>query len=506
VKIPRWNFEKFPQADTLLGTQMKSVGETMAIGRTFKEALQKGLRSLEIGRSGFDLPGLDAVQTEELLDRLARPSAERIFELGEALRRGVPVPDLHSVTGIDPWFLNQMKEITEAEASVSASGIGDADDMRRLKRMGFSDRRLARLSGRDEDDVRKQRRENGIRPAYKIVDTCAAEFESETSYLYGTYDEENEGRRSDRPKVLILGSGPNRIGQGIEFDYCCVHAVMALREAGFEALMLNNNPETVSTDYDTSDKLYFEPLALEDVLEIHDFEKPDGVIVQFGGQTPLRLAKRLEKEGVRILGTSPESIDLAEDRERFGGLIRGTDIRLPEWGTAFTYNEARKIAASIGYPVLVRPSYVLGGRAMEIVYDDSSLEKYIRVAAEVSPDHPVLVDRFLEDAFEFDVDAIRDGRETLICGLMQHIEEAGIHSGDSSCVLPPYMIAPEQRRIIVEQTRRMADMLDVKGLINVQFAMRDGEIYVLEVNPRGPGPCRSCPRPRAFPGPRLRPR
>jgi carbamoyl-phosphate synthase large subunit len=484
VKIPRWNFEKFPQADTLLGTQMKSVGETMAIGRTFKEALQKGLRSLEIGRSGFDLPGLDAVQTEELLDRLARPSAERIFELGEALRRGVPVPDLHSVTGIDPWFLNQMKEITEAEASVSASGIGDADDMRRLKRMGFSDRRLARLSGRDEDDVRKQRRENGIRPAYKIVDTCAAEFESETSYLYGTYDEENEGRRSDRPKVLILGSGPNRIGQGIEFDYCCVHAVMALREAGFEALMLNNNPETVSTDYDTSDKLYFEPLALEDVLEIHDFEKPDGVIVQFGGQTPLRLAKRLEKEGVRILGTSPESIDLAEDRERFGGLIRGTDIRLPEWGTAFTYNEARKIAASIGYPVLVRPSYVLGGRAMEIVYDDSSLEKYIRVAAEVSPDHPVLVDRFLEDAFEFDVDAIRDGRETLICGLMQHIEEAGIHSGDSSCVLPPYMIAPEQRRIIVEQTRRMADMLDVKGLINVQFAMRDGEIYVLEVNPR----------------------
>jgi carbamoyl-phosphate synthase large subunit len=484
VKIPRWNFEKFPQADTLLGTQMKSVGETMAIGRTFKEALQKGLRSLEIGRSGFDLPGLDAVQTEELLDRLARPSAERIFELGEALRRGVPVPDLHSVTGIDPWFLNQMKEITEAEASVSASGIGDADDMRRLKRMGFSDRRLARLSGRDEDDVRKQRRENGIRPAYKIVDTCAAEFESETSYLYGTYDEENEGRRSDRPKVLILGSGPNRIGQGIEFDYCCVHAVMALREAGFEALMLNNNPETVSTDYDTSDKLYFEPLALEDVLEIHDFEKPDGVIVQFGGQTPLRLAKRLEKEGVRILGTSPESIDLAEDRERFGGLIRGTDIRLPEWGTAFTYDEARKIAASIGYPVLVRPSYVLGGRAMEIVYDDSSLEKYIRVAAEVSPDHPVLVDRFLEDAFEFDVDAIRDGRETLICGLMQHIEEAGIHSGDSSCVLPPYMIAPEQRRIIVEQTRRMADMLDVKGLINVQFAMRDGEIYVLEVNPR----------------------
>ncbi len=484
VKIPRWNFEKFPQADPLLGTQMKSVGETMAIGRTFKEALQKAFRSLETGRSGFDLPGLDSVTTEELLDRLARPSAERLFEVGEALRRGVAVPGLYAATGIDPWFLNQMKEITDAEAAVSASGISGADGMRRLKRLGFSDRRLARLSGQDEAAVRKQRHEAGIRPAYKIVDTCAAEFESETSYLYGTYDEENEGRRHDRPKVLILGSGPNRIGQGIEFDYCCVHAVMALREAGFEALMLNNNPETVSTDYDTSDKLYFEPLALEDVLEIHHFEKPDGVIVQFGGQTPLRLAKQLEKEGIRILGTSPESIDLAEDRERFGSLIRGTDIRLPEWGTAFTYDEARKIAASIGYPVLVRPSYVLGGRAMEIVYDDTSLEKYIRVAAEVSPDHPVLVDRFLEDAFEFDVDAVRDGKKTLICGLMQHIEEAGIHSGDSSCVLPPYMIDAEQRRIIIEQTKRMAEMLDVKGLINVQFAMRDGEVFVLEVNPR----------------------
>ncbi|MDM7924757.1 MAG: carbamoyl-phosphate synthase large subunit [bacterium] len=494
VKIPRWNFEKFPQADPLLGTQMKSVGETMAIGRTFKEALQKAFRSLETGRSGFDLPGLDTVPTEELLDRLARPSAERVFEVGEALRRGVPVPGLYAATGIDPWFLNQMKEITDAEAAVKPSGAAgsssvsagapDAEGLRRLKRMGFSDRRLARLSGRDEAEIRKQRRAAGIRPAYKIVDTCAAEFESETSYLYGTYDGENEGRRHDRPKALILGSGPNRIGQGIEFDYCCVHAVMALREAGYETLMLNNNPETVSTDYDTSDKLYFDPLALEDVLEIHDFEKPDGVIVQFGGQTPLRLAKRLEKEGVRILGTSPESIDLAEDRERFGSLVRGTDIRLPEWGTAFTFEEARKIAASIGYPVLVRPSYVLGGRAMEIVYDDASLEKYIRVAAQVSPDHPVLVDRFLEDAFEFDVDAVRDGKETLICGLMQHIEEAGIHSGDSSCVLPPYMIDSDQRRIIVEQTKRMADMLDVRGLINVQFAMRDGEIFVLEVNPR----------------------
>jgi carbamoyl-phosphate synthase large subunit len=482
VKIPRWNFEKFPNAEPVLGTQMKSVGETMAIGRTFKEALQKGLRSLEIDAFGFDWDGKKS--DEELREALKHPSDRRIFELGEALRRDFSMDEVYALTGIDPWFLGQMKDILEAEKILKSGGLPEPNGLRKFKRMGFSDRRIATLTGTDEAAVRQTRREAGLRPSYKIVDTCAAEFESETSYLYGTYDEENEARRNPKPKVAILGSGPNRIGQGIEFDYCCVHAVMALRELGYETLMLNNNPETVSTDYDTSDKLYFEPLAMEDVLEILDFEKPDGVIVQFGGQTPLKLAKKLEKAGIPIWGTSPESIDLAEDRLRFGELVKNSGIRMPEWGTAFTYVEALKVATKIGYPVLVRPSYVLGGRAMEIVYDDASLEKYIHVAAKVSPEHPVLVDKFLEDAFEFDVDAIRDGRETLICGFMQHIEEAGIHSGDSSCVLPPYMISDEDYKTIVQQTQLMAGMLDVRGLINVQFALRDGVIYVLEVNPR----------------------
>jgi carbamoyl-phosphate synthase large subunit len=482
VKIPRWNFEKFPNAEPVLGTQMKSVGETMAIGRTFKEALQKGMRSLEIDAYGFDFS--ETVSSDDLRDRLKKPTPQRIFEVGEALRRGFGIEHIYRLTGIDPWFLGQISEIIEAEKAVERNGLPDGDALRRMKRMGFSDRRIAKLSGADEETVRALRLKRGMRCSYKVVDTCAAEFESETSYLYGTYDEENEARRNVKQKVAILGSGPNRIGQGIEFDYCCVHAVMALRELGFETLMINNNPETVSTDYDTSDKLYFEPLALEDVLEILDFEKPDGVIVQFGGQTPLKLAKKLERAGIKIWGTSPESIDLAEDRLRFGDLVKDTGIRLPEWGTAFNYGEARKVASAIGYPVLVRPSYVLGGRAMEIVYDDASLEKYIQVAAKVSPEHPVLVDRFLEDAFEFDVDAISDGNETLICGFMQHIEEAGIHSGDSSCVLPPYMISEENHAAIEDQTRRMAKMLKVRGLINVQFALRDGVIYVLEVNPR----------------------
>jgi carbamoyl-phosphate synthase large subunit len=482
VKIPRWNFEKFPNAEPILGTQMKSVGETMAIGRTFKEALQKGLRSLEIDVYGFEFP--EKVTSEELRDRLKRPSDRRIFELGEALRRKFGIEEIVKLTGIDPWFLGQMLEILEAEKILDEKKLKEPECLRKLKQMGFSDQRIAVLTDSEEEAVRKKRHELDIRPSYKVVDTCAAEFKSETSYLYGTYDAENEARCNEKPKVAILGSGPNRIGQGIEFDYCCVHAVMALRELGYETLMINNNPETVSTDYDTSDKLYFEPLALEDVLEILNFEKPDGVIVQFGGQTPLKLAKKLEKAGIRIIGTSPESIDLAEDRERFGRLVKDTDIRMPEWGTAFTYAEARKVAKAIGYPVLVRPSYVLGGRAMEIVYDDASLEKYIHAAARVSPNHPVLVDKFLEDAFEFDVDAISDGHETLICGFMQHIEEAGIHSGDSSCVLPPYMISDEDYKTIVQQTKLMARMLDVRGLINVQFALRDGVIYVLEVNPR----------------------
>jgi carbamoyl-phosphate synthase large subunit len=480
VKIPRWNFEKFPQTEPLLGTQMKSVGETMAIGRTFKEALQKALRSLEIGCSGFDCR--EDLSRSDLEERLKHPSHERLFQIAEAFRRGMDCGEVHGLTGIDPWFLHQIREIVEAEGVLREKGIRD---LRQAKRIGFSDRRIAQLTGLSEAAVAKKREAKGLKPVYKIVDTCAAEFDSETSYLYGTYESENEARRSCRPKVAILGSGPNRIGQGIEFDYCCVHAVLSLRDEGYETIMINNNPETVSTDYDTADKLYFEPLTLEDVLNVVHFEKPVGVIVQFGGQTPLKLAKGLEKAGVRILGTSPESIDLAEDRERFGKLFSGSEIRQPEWGTAFNYREALSVARRIGYPVLVRPSYVLGGRAMEIVYDDASLGKYIREAASVSPDHPILVDKFLEDAFEFDVDALSDGAETRICGFMQHIEEAGIHSGDSSCVLPPYMISEENRRIIVQQTLLLARTLKVRGLINVQFALRDGVIYVLEVNPRG---------------------
>ncbi len=480
VKIPRWDFEKFPQADPLLGTQMKSVGETMAFGRTFKEALQKALRSLEIDKYGFEEPAF----TQDLTARLKRPTHTRIFEVAQGFRQGIPLEALHTLTGYDPWFLEQIREIIGMEEGLKAQSLESAV-LREAKRMGFSDRRISSVSGVPEKAIRERRIREGMVPVYKTVDTCAAEFESETAYLYGTYETENEVRRTDRPKVVILGSGPNRIGQGIEFDYCCVHAVMALREMGYEAIMINNNPETVSTDYDTADKLYFEPLTLEDVLHILDLEKPEGVIVQFGGQTPLKLAQGLEEAGVTILGTSPESIDLAEDRKRFGELIQGCGIRQPEWGTAMTFEEAREVARRIGYPVLVRPSYVLGGRGMEIVYDDATLEKYIGEAARVSAEHPILVDKFLEDAFEFDVDAVCDGEETVVCGLMQHIEEAGIHSGDSSCVLPAYMLADDDRALLVEQTQKLAGMLKVKGLLNVQFAMQHGTIYVLEVNPRG---------------------
>ncbi len=482
VKIPRWDFEKFPQTEPLLGTQMKSVGETMAFGRTFKEAMQKGLRSLEIGCHGFDAP--EKMSWDETKEQLKKPTHQRIFQLAEALRLGKTIEELYEITGIDPWFLDQIQEILEEEDRIQKEGLQDSDALLKAKRLGFSDKRLGLLTQSDEASIRDRRKKDKLHPVYKIVDTCAAEFESETSYLYGTYEIENETQIHDKPKAIILGSGPNRIGQGIEFDYCCVHAVMALREDGFETIMINNNPETVSTDYDTADKLYFEPLTLEDVLEVIRIEKPDGVIVQFGGQTPLKLAKGLEAAGVKIFGTSPDDIDLAEDRERFGGLIRQTEIRQPEHGTAFTFEDAQKIATEIGYPVLVRPSYVLGGRAMEIVYDDSSLAKYIKEAASVSPDHPILVDKFLEDAFEFDVDGICDGEETMICGFMQHIEEAGIHSGDSSCVLPPYMIGEDAYKAIKEQTRILAKMLNVRGLINVQFALKDGIIYVLEVNPR----------------------
>jgi carbamoyl-phosphate synthase large subunit len=481
TKIPRWDFAKFPQADPILGTQMKSVGETMAIGRTFKESLQKALRSLETDCWGFD--DRSGATEEELYDRLKIPNPERLLYLGEALRRGRKLKELYEITRIDLWFLTQVKTIIDAEETLKSKKL-EPKRLRTAKRMGFSNRRLAKLTGKKESDILQFLESEAIRPVYKIVDTCAAEFDSETSYLYSTYEKENEAVRNQKPKVVILGSGPNRIGQGIEFDYCCVHAVLALKEAGFETIMINNNPETVSTDYDTADKLYFEPLTLEDVLHVIEFEQPRGVIVQFGGQTPLKLAKGLEKAGVPIMGTSPENIDLAEDRERFGALIRNSDIKQPDWGTAFTFREARKIAQRIGYPVLVRPSYVLGGRGMEIVYDDVTLEKYITEAALVSPDHPILVDKFLEDAFEFDVDAISDGDEVLISGFMQHIEEAGVHSGDSSCVLPPYMIGQEEYAIIEQQTKKMARMLNVIGLINVQFAMKDGIIYVLEVNPR----------------------
>jgi len=481
-KIPRWNFEKFPQTKPLLGTQMKSVGETMAIGRTFKEAFQKGLRSLENDVYGLEFE--EELNQEELEENLKFPTDKRIFYLAEAMRRGMELEALYKITGIDPWFLDQIQAIIAEEDQIRKNGLKADGALRRAKRFGFSDNRLAVLTSTTASKIQAMRKKQDLKPVYKVVDTCAAEFESETSYLYGTYEQENEARSTDRPKIMILGSGPNRIGQGIEFDYCCVHAVMALREEGFETIMVNNNPETVSTDYDTADKLYFEPLTFEDVLHIVEFEKPEGLIVQFGGQTPLKLAKPLEAAGVPILGTSPESIDLAEDRERFGDLIKNMSIKMPDWGTAFTFEEAKKNAERIGYPVLVRPSYVLGGRAMEIVYDEKSLERYIREAASVSPDHPILVDKFLEDTFEFDVDAISDGEDTMICGFMQHIEEAGIHSGDSSCVLPPYMISGEDYMTICDQTIALAETLKVKGLINVQFAMQGDQIYVLEVNPR----------------------
>ena len=490
VKCPRFAFEKFATAEPRLTTQMKSVGESMAIGRTFKEALQKGLRALETGRSGWvigstladDRLADDSLET--LRGALRQPTPERIFQVKHAFLRGLSVEEVNELTHIDPWFLSQMHSLVEEERAYAALPEVDERAVRRMKRRGFSDRQLGALRGETEEEARQRRWALGVRPVYKMVDTCAGEFPSATPYLYGCYDEESEAPASGRQPVIILGSGPNRIGQGVEFDYCCVRAALALRQQGYETVMVNSNPETVSTDFDISDKLYFEPLTLEDVLEIVHREQPRGVIVQLGGQTPLKLTRPLEAAGVTILGTSPDAIDIAEDRRRFDVIARATGVRQPSNGTATSLDEAVEVATHVGYPVLVRPSYVLGGRAMQIVYDEQSLRSYFERAARVSEDRPVLIDRFLEDAYEADVDAISDGERVVIGGVMQHIEDAGIHSGDSACVLPPYIIGEQDLSVMREHTVALAKALGVVGLINVQFAVKDGVVYVLEVNPR----------------------
>ena len=490
VKVPRFAFEKFPTADFRLTTQMKSVGEAMAIGRTFKEAFQKGLRALEIGRPGWVTGAtladdrLTSDSPEDVRVALHTPTPERIFQIKRALLAGLTVDDIAKASGIDPWFLYQMDELVEAERWFAALAKPEKTDLRRMKRLGFSDRQLAALRDTTEAVIREQRWSLGIHPAYKTVDTCAGEFPSSTPYLYSSYDDENESEPLGAQGIVILGSGPNRIGQGVEFDYCCVRAGLAFRELGFKTIMINSNPETVSTDFDISDKLYFEPLTFEDVIEIVRWEKPKGVVVQLGGQTPLQLTKALEAAGIPILGTSPDAIDIAEDRERFEALGRRLGVRQPPNGMARSVDEAVAVAKRIGYPVLVRPSYVLGGRAMEIVYDDGSLRDYFVKAARVAPEHPVLIDRFLEDAFEADVDAIADGTRCVIGGVMQHIEDAGVHSGDSACVLPPYLIGDRQVEEMREHTKAFARALGVVGLINVQYAIKDGVVFVLEVNPR----------------------
>ena len=493
VKFPRFAFEKFPLADVTLTTQMKSVGESMAIGRTFKEAFQKGIRALEIDRLGWVIGArlkddrVEGEDAETLKSALRTPTPERIFQIKRALLAGVSVSEIADCTAIDPWFLSQLAELLTAErefAAAAAAGTVDPVLVRRMKRMGFSDRQLADLGGTSEEEFRGQRWAMGVHPNYKMVDTCAGEFPSSTPYLYSSYDDENESEPLGEQGIVILGSGPNRIGQGVEFDYCCVRAGLAFREMGYRTIMINCNPETVSTDFDISDKLYFEPLTVEDVLEIVRLERPRGVVVQLGGQTPLKMAKALEAAGVPILGTSPEAIDVAEDRRRFEELTRSLGVAQPANGTAMSEDEAVTVAGRIGYPVLVRPSYVLGGRAMEIVYDEPSLRTYFETAARVSPKHPVLIDRFLEDAFEADVDAISDGRRCVIGGVMQHIEDAGIHSGDSACVLPPYLIKETEVDQMRRHTREFALALGVVGLINVQYAIKDGVVYVLEVNPR----------------------
>jgi len=495
VKIPRWTFEKFPETADFLTTSMKSVGETMAIGRTFKEALQKGLRSLETGRHGLGADGKDFSESRdtknslpsrtEIEQKLTSPNSQRIFYLRYALLQGMSIESIYKLSGIDPWFIHQLRQIVDLELEIQKAGTKVSDGLLiQAKEWGFSDIQLAYLTTLNAADIKKRRSDLGLRPVYKLVDTCAAEFKAATPYYYSTYELENEARVSDRKKVMILGGGPNRIGQGIEFDYCCVHASFALREEGIESIMVNSNPETVSTDYDTSDKLYFEPLTKEDVLHIVELENPLGVIVQFGGQTPLNLSVGLHAAGVPILGTQPESIDRAEDRKLFQAMLHKLGLIQPANGTALTVKEAVKVAETIGYPVVVRPSYVLGGRAMKIVYDQAALENFTHLAIEASPDYPVLIDKFVEDAFEFDVDAICDGRTTIIGGIMEHIEEAGVHSGDSACVLPPVNIEPQFIEQMTRATKAMAAELNVIGLMNVQYALKDGQLYVLEVNPR----------------------
>ena len=485
VKIPRWAFEKFPKADPRLSIQMKSVGEAMAVGRTFAEALGKAIRSLEIGRDGLD-DGRGPMSREELLAKLEVPTWERLFHLRRAFVAGMSLEEIACRTKIDPWFLDAVRRMIEEERSFSGRALESVtnEELLRAKRLGLSDASIARALGRDERDVRKSRRARGILPVFKTIDTCAAEFEAETPYFYSTYEAENESLRTARPKVVVLGGGPNRIGQGIEFDYCCVHACYALSEAGFETVMINCNPETVSTDYDTSDRLYFEPLTFEDVSAVLDNEKPDGVLVQFGGQTPLKLARSLEAAGYPIWGTSPESIDLAEDRGRFGKLLGKLGLRAPDHAEVRSADEALSAARRIGYPIMVRPSYVLGGRAMAVVFDDAHLSTYMTQALESSPEHPVLIDRFLDDAFEYDVDALSDGKDTWIGGIQQHIEEAGIHSGDSFSVLPAWKVTPAQLQEIRDATRKLASALSVRGLMNIQFATQGDRLFVLEVNPR----------------------
>ena len=494
VKFPRFAFEKFPEADPVLGVQMKSVGETMAIGRTFRAAWQKGLRGLEIDRPGWvtaerlEDDGLKAADRETLLAALRWPTAERVFQLKRAIESDIPIHELHEATLIDPWFLDQLLRIVEMEREYAAASDVTGELLRRMKREGFGDQQLAILRGEREEDVRQRRWDLGIRPTYNVVDTCAGEFPAETPYFYSSYEDEDEaeaaGGKGTGENIVILGSGPNRIGQGIEFDYCCVQAVLALREAGYSTIMVNSNPETVSTDFDVSDKLYFEPLTLEDTLEIIHREKPKGVIVQLGGQTPLKLAAGLEALGAPIIGTSVDAIDRAEDRERFAEVCEIVGATVPDNGVATNEEQAVGVATRIGFPVLVRPSYVLGGRAMRIVYDEAGLKDYFETAIRASPNHPVLIDRFIEDAFEADVDALSDGTVVVVGGIMQHIEDAGVHSGDSACVLPPYLLSEEVLLEIRDLTRRFALELGVVGLLNVQYAIRDGVVYVLEVNPR----------------------
>ncbi|MCS7122111.1 MAG: carbamoyl-phosphate synthase large subunit [Archaeoglobaceae archaeon] len=492
VKIPRFAFEKFPTADKTLGTQMKSVGEVMAIGRTFEEALQKAIRSLEIGRYGLGCDGKDRkeVSREEIVEKLRIPNHERIFYIRYAFLNGFSVEEVYGLTKIDKWFLQKIKNIVEFEAKLKSLAEKfkieevPGEILREAKRLGFSDRQLATIFRCTEKDVRDVRKRKKVLAVYKMVDTCAAEFEAKTPYYYSTYEEDNEAIPTSKRKIMILGSGPNRIGQGIEFDYCCVHAVKSLKEEGYETIMVNCNPETVSTDYDTSDRLYFEPITHEDVMNVYENERAEGVLVQFGGQTPLNICKSLEESGAKILGTSTESIDIAEDRERFSKLLKELKIPQPENGIARSIEEAKKVAKKIGYPVLVRPSYVLGGRGMKIIYDEEDLVKYVTEALEVSEEKPVLIDKFLEDAVEVEVDALCDGEEVFIGGIMEHIEEAGIHSGDSACVLPPISLSEDVINTIIDYTKKISLALKVVGLINIQFAVKDGIVYVLEANPR----------------------